>query len=498
MIPSRCSELALSLSKGQAFSVVSTLSVFSVLSVLSVSPTVAQSSSSLPNDAAALDSVQRYIAAERSRQQIPGLSVAVLRGDQVLLARGFGLANIELSVPASDSTIYQSGSLGKQFTAAAVLMLASQDRLRLDDKITTWIKDGAGVWNGITVRHLLTHTSGVAEYTDSTFDYRKDYTEEDLVRFAASRPLDFPPGERWSYSNTGYLLLGVLIRRVTGKFYGDVLHDLFFAPLGMKSTRVISEADIVMNRAAGYRLDGNRVKNQEWVAPSLNTTADGALYLTVNDLAKWAVALNQGRTPSREVLRQAWTPARLNGGGLYPYGFGWSLTQQRGHPRIGHTGAWQGFQTAMYQYPALGLTVIVMANLAQSHPGPIATGIAGIFEPAVMPPHVMATALQGPSPRVPIQSLLQRVARGDSAGVTPELHRFLLPWVRTDAGSTLADVKSWTALGCDAVAGRGIVGLTSAIEHICYARGVGKDRRVIVSVFYTDDWRAALFEIEDY
>lgn len=492
MIPSLRSGQAPSRRSGR------TCSVLSVLSVLSVSPTAAQSGSSLPKDAAALDSVQRYIASERSRQQIPGLSVAVLRGDHVLLARGYGLANIELGVPASDSTIYQSGSLGKQFTAAAVLMLASQGRLRLDDKITTWIKDGAGVWDSITVRHLLTHTSGVAEYTDSTFDYRKDYTEEELVRFAASRPLDFPPGESWSYSNTGYLLLGVLIRRVTGRFYGDVLHELLFAPLGMKSTRVISEADIVMNRAAGYRMAGNRIQNQEWVSPSLNTTADGALYFTVNDLAQWAVALNHGSTPSREALRQAWTPARLNGGGVYPYGFGWSLTQQRGQPRIGHTGAWQGFQTAMYRYPEHGLTVIVLANLAQSNPGPIATGIAGIFEPSVMPPHLMARPLVGPSPPVAIQSLLKRVAAGDSAGVTPDLHRFLLPWVRTDAGSTLADVKSWTALGCDAVAGRGIVELTSAIEHICYARGVGKDRRVIVSVFYTGQWRAAHFEIEDY
>jgi CubicO group peptidase (beta-lactamase class C family) len=492
MIPSLRSGQAPSRCSGQAFS------VLSVLSVLSASPTVAQSASSLPQDAITLDSVERYIAAERSRQQIPGLSVAVLRGDQVLLARGYGLANIELGVPASDSTIYQSGSLGKQFTAAAVLMLASQGRLHLDDKITTWIKDGAGVWDSITVRHLLTHTSGVAEYTDSTFDYRKDYTEEELVRFAASRSLDFPPGERWSYSNTGYMLLGVLIRQITGRFYGDLLHDLVFARLGMKSARVISEADIIMNRAAGYRLAGNQLKNQDWVSPSLNTTADGALYLTVNDLAKWAVALNHGRAPSREELRQAWTPARLNDGGIYPYGFGWSLTQQRGHPRIGHTGAWQGFQTALYRYPEQGLTIIVLANLAQSNPGPIAAGIAAIFEPAITPPHLMTRALDGPAPPTPIQSLLKRVAVSDSAGITPELHGFLLPWARTDAGNTLADVKSWTALGCDGVAGRGIARLTSAIEHICYARGVGKERRVIVSVFYTGDWRAALFEIEDY
>src|SRR5438552_5600146 len=199
--------------------------------------------------------INRFVQAEMERQHIPGLSLAVLRGDQVLLARGYGYANVELHVPASDSTVYQSGSMGKQFTAALVEMLVDNHLLRLDDSIVRWFPEGATVWRGISVRHLLTHTSGVAEYTDSTFDYRKDYTEDQLVKFAASRPLDFPPGERWSYSNTGYLLLGALIHRVTGHFYGDLLRDSVFQRLGMRDSRVISEADIVPNRAAGYRLE---------------------------------------------------------------------------------------------------------------------------------------------------------------------------------------------------------------------------------------------------
>src|SRR5713101_517749 len=142
-----------------------------------------------------LDSVNRYVAAEMARQHIPGASVAIMRGDRVVLARGYGVANVELSVGASDSTVYQSGSVGKQFTAAAIVMLSEQGMLGLDDTITRWLPEGTGVWNRITVRHLLTHTSGIAEYTDSTFDYRRDYTEDQLVRFAAARPLDFAPGE---------------------------------------------------------------------------------------------------------------------------------------------------------------------------------------------------------------------------------------------------------------------------------------------------------------
>ncbi len=471
-----------------------------VMRFLTLICVLAAAAESLPaQDSIALDSVHRYILSERTRQRIPGLSVAILRGDRILLARGYGVANLELGVPASASTIYQSGSVGKQFTAAAVVMLAEQGRLALDDRITRWLKEGVGVWDGITVRHLLTHTSGIAEYTDSTFDYRKDYSEDQLVRFASARPLDFPAGEHWSYSNTGYLLLGVLIHRVTGRFYGDVLHDLIFAPLGMKSTRIISEADIVPNRSDGYRLVKNRIKNQEWVSPSLNTTADGALYFSVKDLATWAVALNHQRIPSAKGLEKAWTPVRLNNGGVYPYGYGWDLTEQRGHPRIGHSGSWQGFQTAIYRYPEFGLSVIVLANLAEAAPASIAQAIAGIIEPAVQPPHLFSRSLNGPATPVPIPVLLRRIAQGDdSSGVTPGLHRFLRPAARKDLGTTLTDVRSWTALGCDRVTGRGIAKLDGSIEQICYSRAIGKSRRVIVSVFYTGDWRAAYFEISDY
>src|SRR5207247_7568656 len=351
--------------------------------------------------------INRYVLAELERQRIPGLSLVVLAGDRVLISRGYGFANVELRVPATDSTVYQSGSMGKQFTAALVEMLIGNHLLRLDDSIVRWFPEGARVWQGITVRHLLTHTSGVAEYTDSTFDYRKDYTEDDLVRFAATRPLDFPPGSSWSYSNTGYALLGALIHRVSGRFYGDLLRDSVFRPLGMNDSRVISEADIVPNRAAGYRLEDGVLKNQEWVAPSLNTTADGALYFTVRDLVKWAVALNHKRVPSASALDTAWTPVRLNDGATYPYGFGWSIFNQRGHLRISHTGSWQGFKTVIARYPESGLTVIVLANLAQAQVGAIAYGLAGMLDSALAAPHLATWS--GAQPPAAIPSLLRDI-----------------------------------------------------------------------------------------
>jgi CubicO group peptidase (beta-lactamase class C family) len=431
-----------------------------------------------------IDSVNRYVIAEMKRQRIPGASVAILEGDRIVLSRGYGFSNIELRVPASDSTIYQSGSMGKQFTAAGVVMLAEGDRLTLDDRITRWLPEGVGVWDSITVRQLLTHTAGVPEYTDSTFDYRKDYTEEELVRFAASRPLDFAPGTRWSYSNTGYLLLGVLMHRATGKFYGDLLQELIFKPIGMRTTRVISEADIVPNRAAGYQLKGKKIENQDWVSPSLNTTADGALYFSVKDLARWAISLNHRRIPSERGLAAAWTPVRLNDGGTYPYGFGWDLRDQRGHPRVGHTGSWQGFKTAFYRYPEYDLTVIVLANLAEAQPGAMVQGIAGILVPALRPPHLLAAALPSEGPPMPIPDLVRQIAAGaDSTQLTTALHHFLAPAARNEWAELLRTTQSWTRLGCESVE-RKVVRLGARIQRICYARGSRASGGALVSAYY--------------
>ena len=439
--------------------------------------------------------INRYVRGEMERQHIPGLSLVLLRGDSLVLSHGYGFANVELQVPASDSTVYQSGSMGKQFTAALIEMLVDRGRLHLDDSIVRWFPEGVAVWQGITVRRLLTHTSGIAEYTDSTFDYRKDYTEDELVKFAASRPLDFSPGERWSYSNTGYLLLGALIHRVSGRFYGDLLRDSVFRPLGMTDSRVISEADIVPNRAAGYRLDGGALKNQEWVAPSLNTTADGALYFTVRDLTRWAVALNHRQVPSPSALDTAWTPVRLADGATYPYGFGWYLLPQRGQRRISHTGSWQGFKTVIARYPETGLTVIVLANLAEAQVGAIAYGIAGLLEPALQPPHLV-TPRGGPQPPAAIPVLLRAiVSEPDSAPITARFRRFLSKDLTAWYGGLAAENRQWTFAGCDAITSLRFTYLGSAIAHVCHARSASPaGGGTAVSVFYTAGWRAAGIE----
>lgn len=446
---------------------------------------------------AALDSVDRYLRAELARQRIPGMSVAILRGDSLLLARGYGFANLEHRVPATDSTVYQSASVGKQFTAAAIVTLAREGRLDLDDPIRRYFPEGPAAWRDITVRHLLTHTSGIPDYTDSTVDYRRDYTEDGLVAVAARMPPEFPAGENWSYSNTGYALLGFLVRRVTGRFYGDWLRERIFGPLGMRSARVISESDIVPNRAAGYELVRGEVRNQEWVSPTLNTTADGSLYLSVRDLARWTAGLDQGRVLDSTGLAASWTPVRLRSGGTYPYGFGWMLDHQRGHPRIGHTGSWQGFRTSIQRYPESDLTVIVLANIDAALPAPISFTVAGILEPALRPPHLLPASRMGP--REPIQALLAAVVAGTPhRRVTPGLRRFISDGVREEWRHGLQAVRRWESAGCDDVSARRLERLGGGIARVCYARALGSDFRRLVSVAYTSDWIATDLDSYSY
>src|SRR5438874_3721651 len=257
--------------------------------------------------------VDDYVKAEMQRQHIPGLSLAVVKDGQIILAKGYGFANVEHQVPVKPETIFQSGSMGKQFTATAVMMLVEAGKLSLSDPITKYFSDAPDSWKNITVRHLLTHTAGTTDYP-SDFDFHRDYSEDELLKRAEAIPLSFQPGEKWSYSNLGYVLLGILIHRVSGQFYGDFLQERVFQPLRMNTARIISEADIVPNRAAGYRLVKGELKNQEWVAPAMNTTADGSLYFSIVDLSKWDAALYEGKLLKRSRFDLMWTSIKLKDG----------------------------------------------------------------------------------------------------------------------------------------------------------------------------------------
>ena len=327
--------------------------------------------------------------------RIPGICLGVIRNGQLVKATGYGFANVELKVGVSPASLFQSGSVAKQFTATAVMMLAQEGKVGIDERIVRYFPEArAAAWKDVTIRQLLTHTSGIPDiygesdddsYDKGVLDFRRDYTEDELLQRYLTLALDFRPGDKWNYSNTGYELLGFLIHRVTGKFYGDFLQERIFRPLGMTATRIISEEDIVPNRVSGYRIIDGILKNQEWIAPSLNTLADGGLYTNVLDLAKWDAALYGERLLPRAALAQMWTLVCLNSGETYPYGFGWEIGSVNGHPVQFHSGSNQGFAISISRYVSERLTIVVLTNLDSSHSVTlgIARPVASIYATAL-------------------------------------------------------------------------------------------------------------------
>jgi CubicO group peptidase (beta-lactamase class C family) len=385
--------------------------------LLFVSPCVAQDETT--------KRVDDFVQAEMQKQRIPGLSLAVVKNGQIILAKGYGYANVEHHVPVKPETIFQSGSIGKQFTATAVMMLVEEGRINLDEKIRKYLGNVPDSWQNITVWHLLTHTSGLTDYPDD-FDFRRDYTEAELLTRAQAITPTFKPGDKWQYSNLGYLTLGILIHKVTGKFYGDFLQERIFKPLGMTTTRIISEADIVPNRAGGYHFVKDELKNQNWVSPTLNTTADGALYFTVLDMAKWDAALYGEGLLNKASLQQMWTAVRLNNNKTTDYGFGWSLGLVNGHHIVEHGGAWQGFTSYIARYVDDKITVIVLDNLAGANAGKIARHVAAIYNP-----ELARKAIEDKEPQVTAfaRHLLEKLTQSTAEAnlFTPDAHTEFFP-----------------------------------------------------------------------
>ena len=384
--------------------------------------------------------VDAFIKAEMQKQKIPGVSLAVVKDGKPMIVKGYGLANVEHQVAVKPETIFQSGSVGKQFTATAVMMLVEDGKIGLDEKIGKYLGEVPESWANITVRHLLSHTGGMTDYPQD-FDFRRDYTEDEILKRAKEVPVAFKPGEKWQYSNLGYVTLGIIISKVTGKFYGEFLSERIFKPLGMSTARILTEADIVPNRAAGYRLAKGELKNQNWVSPTVNTTADGSLYLTALDMMKWDEALTTGKLLKKTGYDEMWTPIKLSDGRTHPYGFGWALRSVNGKRLIEHGGAWQGFKAHIARYPESKLTVIVFANLIQANQGKLANGVAAIVDPDLMPRPI---ADPDPAFTAKTKELLIAVLDGkaDMARFTPEVQKAL-----TDRQDRLAaSVKTMGAM----------------------------------------------------
>lgn len=382
--------------------------------------------------------VDSLVKSEMQKQKIPGLSIVVVKNGKIDYIKGYGFSNLEHKVAVRPETIFQSGSVGKQFTAFAIMLLVEDGKLGLEDPLTKFFPGAPRSWDSITVKNLLTHTGGFGDYPDE-FDFRADYNEDSLFRVIRKIPLRFNPGEKSQYSNIGYVTLGLIIGKVTGKFYGDFLQERIFKPLGMSTARVISEYDIIPNRAAGYMMENGTIKNQRWVSPTINTTADGSLYVTALDMAKWETALNEGRLLKRESYEAMWTPVKLNNGSTYPYGFGWRIDTVNGKRILNHGGTWQGFESVIRRYPGGKVGIIVLANLLRSNPNKIATRVMELYQPELVIPKLKPIKDNEPQVTLVVNQFVTKLIDDQLTAdmFTPEFGNNFLPY----SGRTSAYLK---------------------------------------------------------
>ena len=309
-------------------------------------------------------------------------TVLVAQDGKIVLDKGYGFANLEWDIPNTPTTKFRLGSLTKQFTAASILLLEERGKLKVEDPVKKYMPDAPAAWDKITIFHVLTHTSGIPSFTGfPDFESREAQamTPEKLVEWFRDKPLEFEPGTKWNYSNSGYVLLGYLIEKISGESYSEFVQQNIFTPLGMKDSGYDSNSAIIAHRAAGYTPGKSGAVNAGFVHMSIPFSA-GALYSTTEDLLRWEQGLFGGKVLRPESLAKMTTPFKQD------YAFGLGVSTQNGHKMIAHDGGIQGFNTALAYYPDDKLVVAVLANV-NGPAGQIAGNLAKVAlgEKVVLP-----------------------------------------------------------------------------------------------------------------
>jgi CubicO group peptidase (beta-lactamase class C family) len=324
------------------------------------------------------DTVDRIVAAEMARQHIPGVALAVVRAGKLIRADGYGFADLEHQVPVTPETAFKIGSVSKQFLATGIMLLAQDGRLSVDDPVSKYYPDAPEAWRGITLRHLLTHTSGVVR-EGPAFDPLRVQPDSVVVRSAFVRPLEFPTGSKYQYCNVCYFTLADVIARVSGKPWDAFLAERVFAPVGMAATRTTTTTALVPHRARGYVWRDSGAGRYENAPDLLALRPSGAFLSTVLDLARWDAALYGTRVLTAASRAAMWTPAPLTGGGTSQYGFGWQLGALDGHRQVEHGGSLPGFRAQFTRLPDDSLSVVVLTNGDGAQPAGIAAAVARVY-----------------------------------------------------------------------------------------------------------------------
>ena len=298
--------------------------------------------------------VQSYVA----DKQFMG-AILLAQKEQIVLDKGYGYANLEWKIPNSPTTKFRIASLTKQFTAVAILLLEEQGKLKITDFIKKYMADAPSDWNKVTLFHLLNHTSGIPNYTsfpDFAAFTTSTKTPEQQIDFFRNKPLNFQPGSNFEYNNSGYVLLGYLIEKISGQSYQDFVLNNIFKILEMNDSGYDSHSEIILHRASGYMVSTNGIRNADFLDMSIPYSA-GSLYSTTHDLLRWEQSLFGGKILSAESLKKMMVPFKND------YAFGVRIYSLNEHKIISHAGGTSGFNTKLIYSPDDKLTVIVLANL---------------------------------------------------------------------------------------------------------------------------------------
>jgi CubicO group peptidase (beta-lactamase class C family) len=316
-----------------------------------------------------------YVASRVAARKFMG-AVLVSRDGQVVLKKGYGMANLELDVPNKPETKFRLGSITKQFVAVGILQLEEKGKLRVQEPICKYVPECPDAWGKITIHHLLSHTSGIPNFT-SFPDYAKTWMlpsrpEQTMTRFK-NKPLDFQPGEKWSYSNSAYILLGYLLEKISGEKYEEYIRKYVLDPAGMADSGHDTHEAILKNRAAGY----SRRQGDEWINSAYHDMTipigGGDLYSTVEDLYKWDQALMSNKILTSESREKMFTPVMNN------YGYGWGIDKQYGRARYAHGGGINGFATFYARFPEQRAVVAVLGNMDFANSGEIASNLVRVL-----------------------------------------------------------------------------------------------------------------------
>lgn len=329
------------------------------------------------------DRVDDYAHQFMAERHIPGVAVAVMKNGKVVKIKGYGVASLEHNVPVSTDTVFEIGSVSKQMTAAAIMLLIEEGKVSLDEKISAYLPNTPESWRDVTVRHLLTHTSGIKSYSSlDGFELLKRLNVADFIKLLSLHPLEYIPGERNIYSNTGFSLLAYIIEARSGKPYIEFMRERIFRPLGMNKTDDRDPEYIILNRATGYEWRGDRYAGRSWDLTDLKGA--GSIVSTINDMVKWNIGLDGGSFLKPASKAEWWKRFIFNDGKPSVYGFGWRISDVRGHRLTGHTGQTAGFTSANFRYPDDRITVTVLTNTGETgNGGLMAARIAKLYIPSM-------------------------------------------------------------------------------------------------------------------